>query len=165
MRHFNTIVAVALLVGVFTGCKQSMVISQVDYSQSIESVLSPDEDGMINDERMGVRFSILPLQYIETEDTTSVTTEEVHSIRDNKGYIYVTAPEYSHVFIMKPGAGELILEEQVEISENGISQPAFNQREDYIQLIDRSSNDSWRLNAEGIAQEPETENDEESQDG
>lgn len=140
------------------GCKQTMVISKVNYAQPIEAVLTPDEDGIVNDERYGLEFNMLPLQYAETEDTTSVTTSELRYIRGKSGLFYLTAPTYQHVYLMQPKEGELVLEEKFLISETGIEKPAFNQRDDFIQLVNRATGESYRLTREGPEKEGATTN-------
>lgn len=119
---FITMIATVLL----AGCKQSMVISKVDYSQSIESVLQPDEDGTVKDVKHGLTFNIKPIQYAETQDTSSVTTNQVRYIRGQEGYYYITAPNYKNVYVMAPEKGKLVLKETLKTSEDGISKPAFN---------------------------------------
>ncbi len=147
-------VATLLLVTVlFVGCKQSMVISKVDYSQSIESVLTPDENGLVKDMQHGLTFNIKPLQYAETQDTSSVTTDEVRYIRGSEGYYYITAPNYQHVYVMAPEKGKLKLKERLNISEKGLQQPAFNQRNSYVQLLSRTSGKSWKLYPERVQKE------------
>lgn len=136
-----------------TGCKQSMVISKVDFSQSIESVLTPDEDGTVEDVQHGLKFNIKPLQYIETQDTSSITTEEVRYIRGQEGYYYITAPNYKNVYVMAPEKGELKLKEKLTVSESGLEEPALNQRTSYIQLLNRSTGEIWRLNPDGLEKE------------
>ena len=154
MKSFNTCALGLLLTIVFmTGCKQSMVISKVDYSQSIESVLTPNEEGIVEDVEHGLKFSIMPLQYAESQDTSSVTTKEVRYIRGQEGYYYITAPNYRNVYVMTPENSSLKLEKKLEVAENGISQPAFNQRTSYIQLLNLSSGESWKLNPEGVVKE------------
>lgn len=133
-----------------TGCKQSMVISQVDYSQSIESVLQPDEDGTVEDKKYGLKFNIKPIQFAETQDTSSVTTEQVRYIRGQEGYYYITAPDYKNVYVMAPEKNKLVLKETLKVSEEGISEPAFNQRLSYIQLLNRSTGDVWKVNVDQI---------------
>ncbi len=138
---------------VFTGCKQSMVISEVDYSQSIESVLEPDEDGVVNDKKHGLKFNIKPIQFAETQDTSSVTTKQLRYIRGQEGYYYVTAPDYKHVYVMAQEKGTLKLTEKMKVSDGGIEKPAFNQRMSYIQLINQASDEVWKIDAEGIEKE------------
>ncbi|MEL7834689.1 hypothetical protein [Fodinibius sp. Rm-B-1B1-1] len=133
-----------------TGCKQSMVISQVDYSQSIESVLQPDEDGTVEDKKHGLKFNIKPIQFAETQDSSSVTTEQVRYIRGQEGYYYITAPDYKHVYVMAPEKNKLVLRETLKVSDEGIGEPAFNQRLSYIQLLNRSTGDVWKVNADEI---------------
>lgn len=136
-----------------TGCKQTLVISDVQYAQPIETVLTPDEEGIVEDRKNGFSFNIMPLQYAETEDTTSVTTEEIRYIRSNSGFYYITAPGYKHVYVMSPGKDQLKLENKIRISEEGLAEPALNQRKSYIQLVDLETGAVWALSSEGIQEE------------
>ena len=146
-------IAVLAVATVMVGCKQSMVISEVDYSQSIESVLTPDSTGMVNDVKHGLAFNIKPLQYVETQDTSSVTTGQVRYIRGKEGYYYITAPNYKNVYVMTPEKSKLKLVKKFTVSESGLTQPAFNQRMSHIQLINRKSGESWKLQPEQIVKE------------
>ncbi len=152
MKSLCNLFTAALLLSMIllSGCKQSMVISKVDYSQSIESVLTPDDDGMVEDQKHGLAFNIKPLQYMETQDTSSVTTEEVRYIRGKEGFYYVTAPNYKNVYLLEPEKSKLRLEKKIKVSEEGIAEPAFNQRITHIQLLNQQSNESWKLDPEGI---------------
>ena len=148
IQTVTMISAVAALL--LTGCKQSMVISEVDYSQSIESVLQPDEDGTVKDLKHGLTFNIKPIQYAETQDTSSVTTNQVRDIRGQEGYYYITAPNYKNVYVMAPEKGKLVLKETLKTTDEGIAKPAFNQRMTHIQLVNRSTGEIWKVNAESI---------------
>lgn len=150
--HILTVITIIAAV-VLTGCKQSMVINEVNYSQSVESVLSPNDDGMVDDVQHGIRFNIMPIQYEETQDTSSVTTKEVRFIRGQEGYYYITAPDYEHVYVMEPEEGELRLKSKLMIAEEGVSQPAFNQRSSYIQLLNRETGESWEVRPDEIQAE------------
>lgn len=155
MKSFLQKIAIIMLVSVsgLIGCKQSMVISRVDYSQSIESVLTPNKNGMVEDVQHGLKFNVKPLQYAETQDTSSVTTHQIRYIRGSEGYYYITAPDYKNVYVMAPEKDKLKLEKKIKVADNGLQKPAFNQRATYIQLIDQSSGNSWQLNANGIKKE------------
>lgn len=152
LLHTVTIFAAASVL--FTiGCQQSMVISEVDYSQAVESVLEPDEEGMVEDLQHDIKFNIKPLQYAETEDTSSVTTEEIRLIRGQEGYYYITAPNYSHVYVMMPEEGALKLKNRVAVSEDGLERPAFNQRMSHIQLLNRETGETWQITPDGVEQD------------
>lgn len=149
----KNIILAALFTGVaLAGCKQGMVISDVDYSQPIETVLQPNERGIVQDVEHGLTFSIMPLQYAETEDTSKVTTKEIRMIRSREGYYYITASGYKNVYVMEPEQSKLKLKKKIEISDKGIAEPAFNQRDPYIQLVSRDTGESYALTAEGIAE-------------
>ena len=151
------ILSVLVLCGltVFMGCSQALTISDVDYAQPIETVLQPSEEGVISDVQHGLSFNILPIQYAETGDTTSVTTEEVRMIRGREGFYYITASGYQHVYVMEPEERSLKLKKKIMIREEGISQPAFNQRNPYVQLLNRETGENYALSAEGIRQPEE----------
>lgn len=131
---------------------RALVIENVDYAQPIESVLDVRNDGNVSDIRTGLSFNIMPLQYVETEDTSSVTTPEVRVIRNHQGYYFVTAPGYSNVFVLRPRSGEFQLHETILINENGIANPAFNQRHPVIELLDGTEH-VYRLTSDGIEEE------------
>lgn len=150
-----------ICVSMFVGCKQTLVISEVDYSQPIESVLTTNQEGMVNDVQSGLSFSVLPLQYVETQDTSSVTTKEIRMIRGKEGYYYITSPGYQNVYVMAPEKSTLKLENKILIKEEGISKPAFNQRNPYVQLLNRETGENYALTAKGIQQPDENDNSEE----
>ncbi|WP_138429630.1 hypothetical protein [Fodinibius saliphilus] len=142
---YSYVVSVVLSATLFMGCKPTMVIKKVDYSQSIESVLTPDENGLVKDVEHGLTFNIKPLQYAETQDSSKVTTKQIRYIRGQEGYYYITAPNYKNVYVMNPEKGKLTLKKKLSISENGIEKPALNQRASYVQLLNRTSGQSWKL--------------------
>lgn len=135
-----------------TGCQQTLMISDVDYSQPIETVLQPNEEGVVSDVEHGISFNILPIQYAETGDTTTVTTDEIRMIRGREGFYYITAVGYQNVYVMAPEEETLRLKKKILVNEGGISQPAFNQRSPYVQLLNRETGESYALSVEGIRQ-------------
>lgn len=139
-----------LIIGIFVGCGSKMTIKRVNYSQPLESVLETSENGKVEAVEHGLSFNIKPIQYKETKDTSSVTTEKVHLIRNSKGYYFLTASGYNNVYVLQPETGSLKLHKAIKITQEGLSQPAFNQREPYIQLIDRESDQTYRLTEKGI---------------
>lgn len=152
-KHLRLTANLLIGVSIFTvaACAPPLTVSNVDYGQPMEAVLSPDSEGMVEDERGGLRFNIMPIQYEETGDTTQVTTEEVRVIRNQDGFYFVTAPGYQHVYVFKPVAeeAELELHEQILVDEEGIANPAFNQRTPHVQLLDGEDTE-YRLTADGI---------------
>lgn len=154
----------ALAILLFAGCNKSMVISDVNYSQPIETVLTPNDQGVVDDVQHGLTFNILPLQYAETQDSSAVTTNEVRMIRGSEGFYYITASGYSNVYVMSPEKSSLKLVKKIKINEEGLAEPAFNQRSSYIQLLNRQTNEAYTLTNEGL-QQPESKENEETQEG
>ncbi len=147
LRLLGNFAAATLLV--FTvACGPSLTLTGVDYSQPIESVMSPDQDGLVEDVRIGVSFNITPLNVKERGEDASLPSE-VRLIRSRDGYYFVTAPGYSNVYVFESEESALELTEIINVSEAGLAQPAFNQRTNYIQLIDGDA--EYRLTKDGLA--------------
>lgn len=136
--------------GILVGCGSKMTIKRVNYSQPLETVLETSENGKVEALEYGLSFNIKPIQYKETNDTTSVTTEKVHLIRNSNGYYFLTASGYNNVYVLQPETGSLKLHKSIQITQDGLNQPAFNQRDPYIQLIDKKSEQTYRLTEKGI---------------
>src|SRR5690554_2005849 len=109
MNRFEKLLSSSLLVFglLITGCGSSLVIQNVDFSQPVESVLTPDVNGDVNDQRFAIKFSINPL--LEAEELRDVS--EIRLIKNREGYYFITANGFSHVYVLEPGEGELLLVE------------------------------------------------------
>tara|TARA_R100001143_G_scaffold63515_2_gene71259 strand:+ start:53945 stop:54382 length:438 start_codon:yes stop_codon:yes gene_type:complete len=140
-RLLYLFLSLAILLTV-SACGSSLILENVDFSQPIESVLVPDSDQMVHDQRFAVKFSISPI--LTEENLTEI--DEIRLIRNRAGFYFVTAAGFNNVYVFTPGESVLELVEKVFISENGLSQPAFNQRETYIELIDRNTGETFNLN-------------------
>lgn len=136
--------SVALMLSV-TACGPSLVIENVDYSQPIESVLSIDGENQVHDQRYGIEFTISSV--LEEEGNDSV--DEVRLIRSSRGFYFLTAEGFNHVYVFESDESELKLKSKIHVSEEGIAQPALNQRGSHIEVVDRSSGDTIRVNEEG----------------
>jgi hypothetical protein len=138
------IISVALMMSV-AACGPSLVISDVDYAQPIESVVSPDADNIIKDERYAISFSVAPI--LEEENVGSA--DEFRLIRNNRGFYFITAAGFNHVYVFEPADGELNLKRKIEITGDGLGQPALNQRGDHIEVIDRATGETYQVTETG----------------
>ncbi|REL38224.1 hypothetical protein DYD21_06345 [Rhodohalobacter sp. SW132] len=135
---------VALLFGA-AACGPSLTLQGVDYAQPIESVLTVDSNSEVHDQRYAVKFSVAPV--LEEEGVSSV--DEVRLIRNSAGFYFLTAAGFSNVYVFEPGESELSLERVISITENGLQQPAFNQRDGYVELVDMGTGDTYNLDQTG----------------
>ncbi len=133
---------------VLGGCKSTFELKSVDYSMLLETVLAPEQNGMVSDRGYGLKFNVRPIQYLETGDSTQVNTE-YRVIRDVNGYYYITSPGFKNVYIMKPTENAMKLHKQVLVATEGLERPAFNQRNPMIQLIYGGSR-SIMLHQDGV---------------
>lgn len=136
---------VALLFGA-AACGPSLVLEDVDYAQPIESVLAPDDNSEVHDQRYAVKFSIAPV--LEEEGITSV--DEIRLIRNRAGYYFLTAAGFNNVYVFEPAESELALATIIEITENGLEQPALNQRDEHIELVDIGTGETYNLDQSGL---------------
>jgi hypothetical protein len=145
------LITLSLCVALFFGtvaCGPSIVLQQVDYAQPIESVISTHSNNDVHDRRYAVKFNISPV--LEEEGMDSV--DQVRLIRNSAGYYFLTAAGFSSVYVFKPGENELKLETKINISGDGLNQPAFNQRSGLIELVDLGTGETYNLDQNGRIQ-------------
>ncbi|RNC86129.1 MAG: hypothetical protein ED557_00925 [Balneola sp.] len=145
------IIVPIVLVGMlmFQACSKSMVVQDVNYAQKIESVLIPNDEGLVQDIRHGISYSILPFQLEEFQDTTQILVSEIRMIRNHQGYYFITADGFKNVYVMEPRRNELKLKRKIEVSEFGLQSPAFNWRAPSVQLLS-TNNEAVLLTEKGI---------------
>ena len=150
MKHLRLLgnISAAMLLVFAVACGPSLTLTDVDYAQPIESVASPDQNGVVQDVRMGVSFNVTPLNVMERGEGASLP-EEVRFIRSIGGYYFVTAPGYNNVYVFETKERALDLHKIIRVSGAGLANPAFNQRSPYIQLIDGDV--EYRLTKDGLA--------------
>ncbi len=136
---------VALLFGA-AACGPSLVIQNVDYAQPLESVLSPDTENQVHDQRYAIKFNISGI--LQEEGVSSV--DEIRLIRSRAGYYFVTASGFNNVYVFETDESELKLENKIEITANGLGQPAFNQRDSHIELVDLATGNTYNLDHNGL---------------
>ncbi len=146
----STLAFVLLSTFFLQACNKSLVVKNVNYAQQIESVLIPDSEGNVTDLRHGLSYSILPFQFEEFNDSSSVMISEVRMIRNHQGYYFITADKFKHVYVMAPKRGEFKLEKKILVDADGLLSPAFNWRDPVVQLIDETNNVAILLNENGI---------------
>jgi len=150
MKYSKFSLFVFAAVFLFTSACKTFEVQNVNYAQQVESVLEPSQNGQVTDSRYGISFNILPFQYQEMEDSSSVLINEVRLIRNQNGYYFITANGFSNVYVMEPIENGLKLKEKIKISESGLIKPAFNLRSPFVQLIDTETSETYTLNEKGI---------------
>ena len=140
----------------FVGCS-SLVLKPVDFAWPVESVLHVNDDGFVKEDRNTLHFNVKSLFLEETAgDSTAYLNKDIRIIRDTKGYYFVTAQNFKNVYVFVGTDGELKLDNKIEISEKeGMSNPAFNQRTPYIELVDNGK--KTLLSNEGVESEDKNE--------
>ena len=113
-----------------TGCGMSKKIAPVDYSWTLESVLSVDQSGTVNGPPKTPTFNAKELFVWEQGDGRFNQPETLRLIRNQAGFYFITAPGFRNVYVLKPFEKSLELVNTIEIDPNGMSKPAFNQRID-----------------------------------
>lgn len=145
--------AATMLLG--QACSKALVIENVNYSQPIESVMVPDKNGVVSDMRYGISFNVQSLEAEEFEDDTTSSISTVRMIRNASGYYFITANNFRHVYVMAPKKGELKEIKKVLVSEEGISDPAFNWREPMVELIHQQTDERQFLTENGLVENKE----------
>jgi hypothetical protein len=144
-----------LLLISFAACS-NLVLKPTDYAWPIESVLKVDDHGFVKESRNSLSFNVKDLFLTETGDSTAYQNKDIRIIRDMNGYYYITSDNFKNVYVFKSAEGKLALEDKIPITKTGLQDPAFNQRQPYIELV--SGNNKYLLTNEGITNNKETNN-------
>jgi len=156
MKMIKFLVLLILILSLYN-CS-TMQLSPADFSWPIESVLEVDEDGIIEEERYSFSVNVKPLFIAEAdEDTANIEYKPVRIIRSFDGYYFITAEDFNNVYVFLVREGKMVLKNKIQIKENGMNSPVFNQRAPNIELID-GGNLPVYLNKDGIAEGDQNEN-------
>ncbi len=133
----NALLVTTVLAATVVGCS-SLMLRPADFSWPVESVLKADAKGMVQENRYQLSFSIKPLVFEETGDSSNVSGMTIRVIRDQLGYYFIAAPRFKNVYVFAAAEGGLKLEKKIMISESGMGSPAFNARPPHVQLLNGS---------------------------
>jgi hypothetical protein len=124
-----------LLLGFLAGCA-ALTLQPANFAWPIESVLPVDETGMVSDERYSFSFDTKILFFEEFNDSSAFKEKEIRILRDVNGFYFITANKFKYVYVFKMNYGAMVMDNKIFISELGVENPALNQREPYVELID-----------------------------
>lgn len=137
-----------------TACS-TLNLNPADFAWPLESVLKVDSEGFVEERRYSITFNTRDLFLKETGDSLSYMDKEIRLIRDTEGYYFITSDNFKKVYVFNGVDGAMKLDKEIGISETGITNPAFNQRPPFIELVTDSL--KLLLSNEGIK---ENENEE-----
>jgi hypothetical protein len=129
------------------GCS-TLRLSPADFSWPVESVVHVQDNGVAKEDRYAITFNAKPLYFEETGDSLAYLDRELRVIRDTLGYYYMTGNKFKNVYVFTMGDGAFNLSNKIAISDSGISNPVFNQRLPFIELVE--GNNQYYLSNSGI---------------
>ncbi|MFH0736796.1 MAG: hypothetical protein V1773_18345 [bacterium] len=118
----------------FAGCS-SLLLTPVNFAWPLESALKVDESGNITENRYAVTINVKNMFFDETAAADKFAGSEVHIIRNEKGFYFLTASNFKNVYVFVAAEGSLKLTNKILVNTKGIENPAFNQREPNIELL------------------------------
>ena len=124
-----------LLLGSISACSV-LTLKPANFAWPVESVLSVDDDGMVTGDRYSISFDTKGLFFEEFQDSTVFKGKQIRIIRDVNGFYFITAEKFKSVYVFKMDHGGMILDTKINVSQTGVTDPALNQRQPYIELID-----------------------------
>lgn len=146
----NQIKALMLIVisTFFLASCSTLMLSPAEFGWPIESVLKVDDKGFVKEDRYSLSFNTKPLFFEETQDSMSFAGKSIHLIRNSEGFYFMTAANFKNVYVFSVDKNAFALVDKFLINENGLKNPAFNQRVPFIELIDDGT--TYKLTSEGI---------------
>ena len=126
----------------------TLLLEPAQFSWPIESVLKVDKDGFVKEDRHSINFNTKALFFDETQDSLSYAGKNLHLIRNNEGFYFMTANDFKNVYVFSVQKNAFILQNKILVKETGLINPAFNQRSSFIELLDDGK--TYKLTSEGI---------------
>jgi hypothetical protein len=133
---------------VLAGCS-SLTLIPCDFAWPIESTLNVDSQGFVQSERHCFSLNVKELLFAETQDSVNISKVTLRMIRDVKGYYFVTASQFKNVYVFEQIEGGLKLKNKILVAQDGLSEPALNQRVPYIQIVN-GQNPAILLTKDGV---------------
>jgi hypothetical protein len=130
------------------GCS-SLTLKSGDFAWPVESVLKVNGSGTIEDKQYYFSFNVKELLYAETQDSVNISNVTLRILRDGRGFYFITASKFKNVYVFQQIDGGLKLAGKILVSQNGLENPAMNQRPPYIELLNEN-NPPILLTKEGI---------------
>jgi len=147
MKYFTIVVSFLLLI-LISACS-TLTLKPADYAWPIENALKVDAKGTITEQRFSFSVNVKPIFFEEFQDSTNYIGKELRIIRDRAGFYFITGKDFKNVYVFKPIESGMQLENKIVISETkGLTSPAFNQRNQYIELIDAAN--KYQLTSKGL---------------
>ena len=139
---------VLLLFLVITVACSTLTLKPTNFAWPVESVLKINDDGKVIEDRYSIVFDTRGIFYEEFQDSSAFENKKLRMLCDMNGYYFFTSEKFKNVYVFKADEGALVLENKIPVSETGLENPALNQREPYVELID--GNNKLLLTNEGI---------------
>ena len=133
---------------ILAGCS-SLTLKPGDFAWPIESSLNVDTQGFVQSERYSFSVNVKELLFAETQDSVNVSKVTLRMIRDMNGYYFVTAAQFKNVYVFEQIEGALKLKNTILVAQDGLREPALNQRVPYIQIVN-GQNPAILLTKDGV---------------
>jgi len=146
MTHLKMILVLITTV-VLSSCS-SLTLTPAEFSWPLESVLKIDNKGFVKEDRNSISFDTRALFLEETKDSLGYSGKTLRLIRNIEGFYFMTAANFKNVYVFTVTKNAFSLENKIQINETGLSNPAFNQRSPFIELVDEGK--IFKLTSEGI---------------
>ncbi|MFZ1519216.1 MAG: hypothetical protein WAU11_10600 [Ignavibacteriaceae bacterium] len=138
---------ILITIVVLSSCS-SLTLTPAEFGWPIEAVLKIDKNGFVKEERSAISFDTKALFIEETQDSLGYAGKTLRIIRNHEGFYFMTSVDFKNVYVFGVEKNSFTLENKIELGETGLTNPAFNQRKPFIELIDDGKN--YKLTSEGI---------------
>ncbi len=136
-----------MFISIIIGCS-SVKLSPVDFSWPLEVVLKVDEQGFIKEDRYSMKINVRNLFIEEFGTDKDFTNKNVRVIRNSSGTYFFVSEGFKNVYLFNQQLDEMSLSKRISVSESGLKNPFFNQRDSHIELVDGDL--KFNLSNEGI---------------
>jgi len=132
MKLIKTLLLLSLIITV--ACS-TLIVKPTDFAWPVETVLKINDDGKVTEDRYAIKFNTKGIFYEELNDSSAFKNKELRILRNMNGYYFIISKQFKNIYVFEADNGALVLENKIPVSETGLENPALNQREPYVELI------------------------------
>jgi hypothetical protein len=121
---------------IITVACSTLTLKPTNFAWPVEEVLKINDDGRVTEDRYAIEFNTKGIFHEEFNDSSAYKNKELRILRNMNGCYFITSEQFKNVYVFKADDGALVLENKIQVSETGLKNPALNQREPYVELID-----------------------------
>jgi hypothetical protein len=155
LRHAKFLpVGFLIVFAMFISSCSSFKIENVTYGWSAEYIASPDDNGNFTVPKHSMVLNLTKV-FQEEKITDPPSKFNIHIIRDDEGYYFITSDKFIFVWVFESREKSLKLYDKLNLLDNKpLNDPKFNEQKPNVKLFMRDAKE-FIINKDGVVKKEE----------